>query len=176
MAEAYGEMDDFSYSSYTFHGCIKREYQKYPDDTYFASRHELKPIENEEFEISVSEELFEIAKNENPFYLEDEDSLRYIDDNDTLILNCNGKSLTFLVKEIDRSKKEYQFKRHNLIKGKYKIEANYFGNHQQKILQPVVVQAEVYTNFGRENQKREVLTLQLDDVKQTFFIGEIEFN
>ncbi|MBQ9539797.1 MAG: DUF2135 domain-containing protein, partial [Treponema sp.] len=32
--------------------------------------------------------------------------------------------------------------------GKLKIEANYFGNHQQKLLQPVTVQAEVYTNFG----------------------------
>lgn len=61
-------------------------------------------------------------------------------------------------------------------KGKYKIEANYFGNRQQKVLQPVILQAEVYTNFGRENQKREVLTLQLDDVKQTFLIGEIEFS
>lgn len=59
--------------------------------------------------------------------------------------------------------------------GKHKIEANYFGNHQQKILQPVIVQTEVYTNFGRENQKREVLTLQLDDIKQTFFICEIDF-
>lgn len=58
--------------------------------------------------------------------------------------------------------------------GKLKIEANYFGNHQQKVLQPVTVQAEVYTNFGRENQKREVLTLQLNEVKGTFLIGEVE--
>ena len=57
--------------------------------------------------------------------------------------------------------------------GKLKIEANYFGNHQQKLLQPVTVQAEVYTNFGRKNQKREILTLQLDSVKQTFFIGDV---
>ncbi len=59
--------------------------------------------------------------------------------------------------------------------GKLKIEANYFGNHQQKLLQPVTVQAEVYTNFGRANQKRQVLTLQLDAVKQTFFVGDVEF-
>ena len=60
-------------------------------------------------------------------------------------------------------------------KGKLKIEANYFGNHQQKLLQPVTVQAEVYTNFGRANQKREVLTLQLDEVKGTFLVGEVAF-
>ncbi len=58
--------------------------------------------------------------------------------------------------------------------GKLKIEANYYGNHQQKLLQPVTVQAEVYTDFGRATQKREVLTLQLDSVKQTFFICEVE--
>lgn len=59
--------------------------------------------------------------------------------------------------------------------GKLKIEANYFGNHQQKLLQPVTVQAEVYTNFGRANQKREILTLRLDSVKQTFFIGDVAY-
>ncbi|MCR5621783.1 MAG: DUF2135 domain-containing protein [Treponema sp.] len=59
--------------------------------------------------------------------------------------------------------------------GKLKVEANYFGNHQQKLLQPVTVQAEVYTNFGRANQKREILTLQLDSVKQTFFIGDVTY-
>ena len=60
-------------------------------------------------------------------------------------------------------------------RGVLKIEANYYGNHQQKLLQPVTVQAEVYTNFGRNTQKRQVLTLQLDSVKQTFFIGNVEW-
>lgn len=61
------------------------------------------------------------------------------------------------------------------VKGKYKIEANYYGTHSQKILQPVVVQAEVYTNFGTPYQKKEVLTLQLDTVKGSFTVGEIKF-
>ncbi len=59
-------------------------------------------------------------------------------------------------------------------KGNYKIECNYYGNHQQKLLQPVIVQAEVYTNFGRKNQTKQVMTLQLDDIKQTFHIGDIK--
>ncbi|MCR4714623.1 MAG: DUF2135 domain-containing protein [Treponemataceae bacterium] len=58
--------------------------------------------------------------------------------------------------------------------GKFMIQANYFANHQQKLLQPVSVQAEVYTNFGRENQKRQVLTLELKDNKETFLIGTVE--
>ncbi|MBP5444425.1 MAG: DUF2135 domain-containing protein, partial [Treponema sp.] len=61
------------------------------------------------------------------------------------------------------------------VKGKYKIEANYYGTHSQKILQPVVVQAEVYTNFGTPYQKKEVLTLQLDTIKGSFTVGEIKF-
>lgn len=63
----------------------------------------------------------------------------------------------------------------NAKKGSYKIEANYYGSRQQKLLQPVIVQAEVYTNFGRKNQKREVLTLQLENIKGTFEIGEVNF-
>ena len=50
-----------------------------------------------------------------------------------------------------------------------------FKGDQQKLLQPVTVQAEVYTNFGRADQKREILTLQLDSVKQTFFIGDVAY-
>lgn len=59
--------------------------------------------------------------------------------------------------------------------GKLKIEANYYANHQQKFLQPVTVQAEVYTNFGRPNQKKEILTLQLVDKKEVFLIGNVEY-
>ncbi|MBP5283092.1 MAG: YfaP family protein [Treponema sp.] len=59
--------------------------------------------------------------------------------------------------------------------GKLKIEVHYYGNHQQKVLQPVVVQAEVYTNFGRKNQQRQILTLQLDSVEGKFLVGEVEF-
>lgn len=61
------------------------------------------------------------------------------------------------------------------VKGKYKIEANYYGTHSQKILQPVVVQAEVYTNFGTPYQKKQVLTLQLEKIKGSFTVGEVQF-
>ncbi|MCR5219049.1 DUF2135 domain-containing protein [Treponema sp.] len=64
---------------------------------------------------------------------------------------------------------------HQAAKGEYKIEANYFASHQQKIIQPVTVQAEVYTNFGRPDQKRQVLTLELKESKETFLIGTIKF-
>ncbi|HCA19479.1 MAG TPA: hypothetical protein DEO40_02235 [Treponema sp.] len=61
------------------------------------------------------------------------------------------------------------------VHGKYKIEANYYGTSSQKILQPVVVQAEVYTNFGTPWQKKQVLTLQLEKIKGSFTVGEVTF-
>lgn len=59
--------------------------------------------------------------------------------------------------------------------GNYKIEANYYGTRSQKRLQPVVAQATVYTNFGRPNQKKEVLTLQLGHGEEVATIGNINF-
>ncbi len=41
-------------------------------------------------------------------------------------------------------------------------------------MMPVIVQSECYINFGKPDQKRKVLTLQLDDVKQTFDVGVID--
>jgi len=59
--------------------------------------------------------------------------------------------------------------------GSYRIQAHYYGAHQQKVLQPVTVQAEVYTNFGRPEQTCELLTLQLKNVDGDYTIGEIKF-
>jgi tetratricopeptide (TPR) repeat protein len=61
------------------------------------------------------------------------------------------------------------------IKGEYLIQANYYGTNSQKQLQPVVVQATIYTNFGRPNQKKQVLTLQLGNAKDVYTVGTIKF-
>ena len=61
------------------------------------------------------------------------------------------------------------------IKGEYKIEVDYYGTSSQRSLQPVIVQAEVYTNFGKPNETKQVLTLQLDTVKGTYKVGTIKF-
>ena len=59
------------------------------------------------------------------------------------------------------------------LKGEYKIEANYFGSHSQKVLGPVTLYTEVYTNYGRPDEKREVLTCRLAYNKEVVFIGSI---
>lgn len=61
--------------------------------------------------------------------------------------------------------------------GEYKIEAHYYGSRSVEILGAVTVQVDVYTNFGRDNQKRESLTFPLkQEGKDTYEIGRIRFD
>ncbi len=69
-----------------------------------------------------------------------------------------------------------EFRLKHAIEGKYKIDVNFFGTRKQLLLGNVTVRAFVYTNFGSANEKREIITLQLEPNKQgDFLVGEIEF-
>ncbi|MCQ2194124.1 MAG: DUF2135 domain-containing protein [Paludibacteraceae bacterium] len=61
------------------------------------------------------------------------------------------------------------------IKGEYKIQADYYGTRNQKQLQPVVVQATIYTHFGMPNQEKQVLTIQLGKTKEVYTVGTVNF-
>ncbi len=61
------------------------------------------------------------------------------------------------------------------MKGKYKIQANYYGESAPTLAGTVTVQATVFTNFGRPNEKRKALTLRLEKKKDVVYIGEITF-
>ena len=128
MAEAYGQMGDYDYATFTFRQSIDSKKLRFPDDETSVDADDYldNVIENESFEIEVSEELFNIAKTSNPFYLEDDEKLRYIDINDTLTIKCKDEKITVFVDDIDRNKKEVDFKDHHLIKGKYKIIVKYY--------------------------------------------------
>ncbi len=122
MAEAYGYMGDYDYSSFTFYQSISSDELKFAPDDFYIDDYKFEAVENEEFTIEISEALFEIAKTQNPFYLEDTDELRYIDANDIIYLTCNGEELRYVVKDVDRNKAEIGLKNYQeLIKGKYKI-------------------------------------------------------
>lgn len=121
MAEAYDQTEDYDYVIFTFHESIKKEALRFPKEEFDKNDFVSEPLENEHYNVEISKELFEIAKKKNPFYLEDLESLRFIDTNDTITLTCEGESLTFLVDDVNRNKKEIEFKKHHLIKGKYKI-------------------------------------------------------
>jgi tetratricopeptide (TPR) repeat protein len=59
--------------------------------------------------------------------------------------------------------------------GMYKIDANYYGSQATRLLGPVTVQVDVFTNYGRPDEQRKSLTLRLKEAKDTVRIGEIEF-
>ena len=59
--------------------------------------------------------------------------------------------------------------------GEYRIEANYFGSSAPSMSGAVTLQAEVFTNYGRPNEKRQAMTLRLSESKETFKVGVIEF-
>jgi tetratricopeptide (TPR) repeat protein len=62
------------------------------------------------------------------------------------------------------------------LPGTFKIFAQYYGSHQQTLTGPVTVTATVFTNFGRANEKKEVLTLRLDKPHEKADIGKVRFD
>jgi tetratricopeptide (TPR) repeat protein len=57
--------------------------------------------------------------------------------------------------------------------GTYRIQTNYYGSGQQRLTGGTTVQATVITNFGRPNEKRQYMTLRLNESKETVDVGEI---
>ncbi len=60
--------------------------------------------------------------------------------------------------------------------GDYAISTNYFGSRQQTVIGPATVTATVFTNWGRANQERQVLTIRLEKEKERIDIGTINFS
>ncbi len=59
--------------------------------------------------------------------------------------------------------------------GIYKIRTKYYGSSRQNLLGPVTATATVITHFGKPNEKRQTLTLQLNSASEIIDIGEITF-
>jgi len=68
---------------------------------------------------------------------------------------------------------EYMVRR--AMPGKYNVKAHFYGSSAVKVLGSVTVQVDVFTNYGRPDQKRQSLTLQLKKADDVYQIGEIEF-
>ncbi len=47
-------------------------------------------------------------------------------------------------------------------KGTFKVQANYYGDRQQRLSGPTTVQVAVYRNYGRPNERRESTTIRLN--------------
>jgi Ca-activated chloride channel homolog len=61
------------------------------------------------------------------------------------------------------------------MRGSFKIQTNYYGSRAPDLAGAVTLQVDVFTNFGRANQKRKSITLRLTKKKEVIDIGEIEF-
>ncbi|OQX97772.1 MAG: hypothetical protein B6I20_12000 [Bacteroidetes bacterium 4572_117] len=68
---------------------------------------------------------------------------------------------------------EYLIK--NALKGTYKIQANYYGSSSQRITGPTTIYLELYTNYGKKNEKKETITMQLSPKASIVDIGLLEF-
>lgn len=61
------------------------------------------------------------------------------------------------------------------MRGRYKVRTKFFGSSAAKLAGAVTLQVDVYTNYGRRNQRRRSLTLRLTEKKETFTVGTIAF-
>jgi len=58
--------------------------------------------------------------------------------------------------------------------GKYRVLSNYYASHQQKLTGPTTVTATIFTNWGRENEESQTMSLRLEKAKDNHEIGCIE--
>jgi hypothetical protein len=60
---------------------------------------------------------------------------------------------------------------HAARKGSYRIETNFFGSRSPELTGAATLFVTIYTNYGRANEKKQSLTLQLEGTGDTFLIG-----
>ena len=68
-----------------------------------------------------------------------------------------------------------EFMIRDAVAGIYKIQANYYGNTQQKKLIPVTIRAEVYSAYSQKDEIQKEIVLRLKDNKAVIDIGEYKF-
>lgn len=59
--------------------------------------------------------------------------------------------------------------------GMYEIKTKFYGSSSQKVLGAVTLQIDIFTNYGREDEKRRSVTLRLTERKETFKVADVEF-
>ncbi len=72
-----------------------------------------------------------------------------------------------------RGPEEFMIRRSG--EGKYKIQAKHRGTREQTLAKPTTLTARIITNWGRTNQKEEVITFKLGKEGQVIDIGEAGF-
>jgi len=69
-----------------------------------------------------------------------------------------------------------QFLLKKAVKGRYKVEVNYYGDTQVKLAGETTLLVEVYTHYGTPQQQRSLVTLQMKPgSKGGVYVGDFEF-
>jgi TonB-dependent SusC/RagA subfamily outer membrane receptor len=69
-----------------------------------------------------------------------------------------------------------QFMLRNAMPGTYKIEINYYGDRQVTLAGPTTIMAELYTHYGTQQEKKELIVLQMKkDDKGAVYVGDLDF-
>ena len=69
-----------------------------------------------------------------------------------------------------------QFLLKKAVKGRYKVEVNYYGDTQVKLAGETTLLVEIYTNYGTPRQKRNLITLQMErNTKGAVYVGDFDF-
>ena len=66
-----------------------------------------------------------------------------------------------------------EFMIRNAKKGDYVIETDYYGSHSQKVIGPVTLYAEVFTNYGRPDETHQTLSFRLGSRKEVVKVGVV---
>lgn len=61
------------------------------------------------------------------------------------------------------------------IPGPYRIQTHYYGSQSQKMLAPVTLYAEVYTDYARPEEKRSTLVFRLDGRNHVVHVGDVVY-
>lgn len=67
-----------------------------------------------------------------------------------------------------------EFSLRNAKFGKYRVEANFYGNRQQSVAGATTLQLKLTTHFGTPAAKDQMITLRLKEQSDTVFVGEFE--
>jgi len=61
------------------------------------------------------------------------------------------------------------------MKGNYTIDVDYFSENAPSILGPVTLHVEVFMNYGRADEEKKTLTVQLEENKDRLRFRKITF-
>ncbi len=68
-----------------------------------------------------------------------------------------------------------EFMLKNAVKGTYKVKVNYFADRVQKISGPTIIKATFFIDYGKENERKKIKIIRLEDEEGEIEIGDLIF-